>query len=166
MQPHINSQGYGQGFAAKRVVGDASACGVVSAAITLLANPRVTAANTATQASFSAPATPPVTAHARPPKAPPPRKAAHAAECERLEQLPNIGPSLAADLRTLGVQHPHELLREEAFDLYRRLCSHAGKRQDPCVLDTFLAAVDFMRGAQPRPWWTYTALRKAVYGAV
>jgi len=33
----------------------------------------------------------------RPPKAPPPRKAGHAAGCQRLEQLPNTGPSLAAD---------------------------------------------------------------------
>jgi hypothetical protein len=34
------------------------------------------------------------------------------------------------------------------------------------VLDTFLAAVDFMRGAEPRPWWAYTAQRKALYGKV
>ena len=34
-----------------------------------------------------------------PPRALPPRKARTAAECERLEQLPNIGPSIAADLR-------------------------------------------------------------------
>jgi hypothetical protein len=106
-----------------------------------------------------------VSAPARPPKAPPPRKASHAAECERLEQLPNIGPSLAADLRSLGVQHPQDLVAQDAFALYQRLCSTSGKRHDPCVLDTFMAAVDFMQGAQPRPWWTYTALRKAVHGA-
>jgi hypothetical protein len=34
------------------------------------------------------------------------------------------------------------------------------------VLDTFLAATDFMRGAPARPWWTYTAARKAAYGAI
>ncbi len=102
----------------------------------------------------------------RPPKAPPPRKAAHAAECERLEQLPNIGPSLAMDLRDLGVAHPRELAGKDAFVLYRELCTLRGTRQDPCVLDTFMAAVDFMRGAAPQPWWAYTSDRKLRYGAV
>jgi hypothetical protein len=101
-----------------------------------------------------------------PPRALRPRKARHAGECETLEQLPNIGPSLAADLRRLGIEHPRELARRDAFALYRALCELAGRRQDPCVLDAFMAATDFMRGAEPRPWWTYTARRKAVYGAV
>jgi ATP/maltotriose-dependent transcriptional regulator MalT len=100
------------------------------------------------------------------PKAPPPRKASTAAECERLEQLPNIGPSIAADLRLLGVQHPQELAGKDAFLLYQQLCQATGQRQDPCVLDTFLAAVDFMRGAAAQPWWAYTAQRKQQYGAL
>jgi hypothetical protein len=102
----------------------------------------------------------------RPPKALKPLKARHADECEQLEQLPNIGPALAADLRRLGIQHPHELTERDAFALYQALCAQTGKRQDPCVLDTFIAAVDFMRGAEPRPWWTYTAERKATHGAL
>jgi hypothetical protein len=102
----------------------------------------------------------------RPPKAPPPRKAAHAAECERLEQLPNVGPSLARDLRDLGIVHPRELVEKDGFALYRGLCTLRGTRQDPCVLDTFLAAVDFMRGAPPQPWWVYTPGRKLRYGPV
>jgi Pathogenicity locus len=88
------------------------------------------------------------------------------ADCQRLEQLPNIGASMAADLRALGVEHPHDLASHDAFELYQRLCSYTAQRQDPCVLDTFMAAIDFMRGAQPRPWWTYTALRKAMHGAL
>jgi hypothetical protein len=95
-----------------------------------------------------------------------PLKARHADECEALEQLPNIGPSLAGDLRRLGIQHPRELAGRDAFQLYQTLCTLTGRRQDPCVLDTFLAATDFMRGAPARPWWTYTAARKAAYGAV
>lgn len=102
----------------------------------------------------------------RPPKALRPLKARSAGECELLEQLPNIGPSLAADLRLLGVTHPRELASKDAFVLYQSLCAKTGKRQDPCVLDTFMAATDFMRGGEPRPWWTYTAQRKTVYGAV
>lgn len=95
-----------------------------------------------------------------------PLKARSADECEALEQLPNIGPSLAADLRLLGIVHPRELATQDAFRLYQSLCSLTGRRQDPCVLDTFIAATDFMRGAPPRPWWTYTAQRKAAYGRI
>ncbi|MDQ2778003.1 MAG: helix-hairpin-helix domain-containing protein [Pseudomonadota bacterium] len=100
------------------------------------------------------------------PKALPPRKARHAGECQVLEQLPNIGPSIASDLRLLGVQQPAQLAALDAFELYQRLCCVSGKRQDPCVLDTFMAATDFMRGAAPRPWWDYTAERKRLHGAV
>jgi hypothetical protein len=93
-------------------------------------------------------------------------KAAHADDCQALEQLPNIGPSLAADLRRLGIRHPDELRSRDPFQLYQALCQATGKRQDPCVLDTFMAATDFMRGAAPAPWWHYTAQRKQVYGPV
>lgn len=103
---------------------------------------------------------------ARPPRAPAPRKAASADECERLEQLPNIGPSIAADLRRIGVTAPVELRSRDPFELYQTLCRISGKRQDPCVLDTFLAATDFMHGAPARPWWHYTADRKQRFGQV
>ena len=93
-------------------------------------------------------------------------KAAKAADCTELEQLPNIGPAMAADLRALGIRHPRELAHRDAFVLYQALCAHSGKRQDPCVLDTFMAATDFMRGAPAAPWWAYTAQRKALFGQV
>ena len=96
----------------------------------------------------------------RAPKEPPRRKARAAAECEHLEQLPNIGPSLAGDLRSLGISHPTELATRDAFELYRALCTLTAKRHDPCVLDTFIAATAFMRGSDPKPWWAYTAQRK------
>ncbi len=93
-------------------------------------------------------------------------KAKNAAECLRLEQLPNIGPSLAADLRRIGIERPADLCGRDAFSLYRALCEVSGQRQDPCVLDTFMAATDFMRGAVAAPWWKYTPERKAMFGAV
>lgn len=95
-----------------------------------------------------------------------PRKAAHAAECDKFEQLPNVGVAMAADLRAIGLVHPRELAHRDPFVLYQALCAHSGKRQDPCVLDTFMAITDFMRGAAPAPWWRYTAQRKLLYGAV
>jgi hypothetical protein len=93
-------------------------------------------------------------------------KAASAAECAVLEQLPNIGPSLAADLRAIGIVRPSDLRGQDAFALYRKLCTVTGQRQDPCVLDTFMAAVDFMQGAPAAPWWHYTPQRKAQFGQV
>ena len=93
-------------------------------------------------------------------------KAATAADCRRLEQLPNIGPALAEDLRRLGIRHPVELRTRDPFQLYQALCRATGRRQDPCVLDTFMAITDFMGGAAPAPWWHYTALRKQTYGTV
>ncbi len=93
-------------------------------------------------------------------------KAREATSCESLEQIPNIGPSLAADLRLIGIRQPRDLAGRDAFVLYQALCAKTGQRQDPCVLDTFMAATDFMRGAAPAPWWTYTAQRKALYGQI
>lgn len=93
-------------------------------------------------------------------------KARTAAQCLRLEQLPNVGPAMAADLRLIGIHQPHQLQRRDAFELYRALCHATGKRQDPCVLDTFMAVADFMQGAAPTPWWHYTASRKTLYATV
>ena len=93
-------------------------------------------------------------------------KAQCAADCVALEQLPNVGPAMAADLRLLGVAHPRDLASHDAFALYRALCEKTGQRHDPCVLDTFLAITDFMRGGPPQPWWRYTAQRKQLHGNV
>lgn len=93
-------------------------------------------------------------------------KARHADECLELEQLPNIGPSLAQDLRRVGIANPADLRGADAYQLYRRLCDITSTRQDPCVLDTFLAITDFMAGAPSAPWWRYTAQRKARFGEV
>ena len=59
-----------------------------------------------------------------------PTKATTAADCEQLEQLPNIGVSLAADLRLLGITHPRELAQRDALELYHALCRATGQRQD------------------------------------
>ena len=93
-------------------------------------------------------------------------KAVQADDCIHLEQMPNIGPAMAADLRLLGIERPDQLQGRDAFRLYQQLCALRGQRQDPCVLDTLMAAVDFMGGAPARPWWHYTAERKRNYGAL
>jgi hypothetical protein len=93
-------------------------------------------------------------------------KARVATECTTLEQIPNIGPALAADLNLIGIEHPQELRGRDAFVLYQKLCAVKGVRHDPCVLDTFMAATDFMGGAPPTAWWAYTAQRKLLFGAI
>jgi hypothetical protein len=93
-------------------------------------------------------------------------KAASASECRTLEQLPNIGPSLADDLRRIDIREPRDLCGQDAYALYRRLCEHHGARQDPCVLDALIAVTEFMAGAPAAPWWHYTPARKARFGSL
>jgi hypothetical protein len=83
----------------------------------------------------------------------------------KLEQIPNVGPAVAADLRLLGLARPADLRGRDAYALYDELCRVTGKRHDPCLLDTFLAAVRFMDGDPARPWWAYTAERKRTLAA-
>jgi hypothetical protein len=77
-----------------------------------------------------------------------------------LEDIPNVGPAVAADLRRLGITSPAELLGRDPYAMYDDLCRITGQRHDPCLLDTFIAAVRFMAGEPKRPWWKYTAERK------
>jgi hypothetical protein len=77
-----------------------------------------------------------------------------------LEDLPNVGPAIAADFVRLGIRTPRELAGRDPYALYDELNRVTGTRHDPCVLDTFISAVRFMDGASARPWWKYTAERK------
>jgi len=81
-------------------------------------------------------------------------------EVTKLTDLPNIGPSMAKTLRSIGINDPSELEGKDAFELYMKLCEKSGKRQDPCVLDVFLSIVDFANGAEPKVWWEFTGERK------
>jgi len=87
-------------------------------------------------------------------------KAASAAAALRLEDIPNIGPSIADDLRALDIFEPAQLLGQDPYELYERSNARAGAVQDPCLCDTFIAAVRFMEGGPVRPWWFYTSERK------
>jgi len=78
----------------------------------------------------------------------------------RLEDIPNVGPAVAADLHQLEIRSPGELLGRDPYALYDELCRITGQRHDPCLLDTFIAAVRFMAGEPKHPWWKYTAERK------
>ncbi len=88
------------------------------------------------------------------------RKARMARDAATLENIPNIGPAMAADLHLLGIDKPTDLIGRDPYEIYQDLCIKTGQRQDPCVLDTFIAATRFMAGDPPHPWWHYTPERK------
>jgi hypothetical protein len=78
----------------------------------------------------------------------------------RLEEIPNVGPAVAAYLRRLGITTPSELSGRDPYALYDELCCMTGQRHDPCLLDTFIAVVRCMEGGPKKSWWEYTAERK------
>ena len=78
----------------------------------------------------------------------------------RLEDIPNVGVSIAGDLRRLGLSSPDDLPGRDPYAMYDELCRVTGVRHDPCLLDTFIAAVRYMEGGPKAPWWTFTAERK------
>lgn len=87
------------------------------------------------------------------------------ADVTDLEDLPNVGPSLAGKLRRIGVWSPQELTGKDPYTMYDDLCDATGVRQDPCVIDVFIAAVRFMDGERSKPWWKYTPERKRALAA-
>lgn len=83
----------------------------------------------------------------------------------RLEDIPNVGPATAGDLRLLGIDTPAGLPGRDPYALYDELCRVTGVRHDPCVIDVFLAVVRYMEGAPKKPWWKYTPERKRTLAA-
>lgn len=88
-------------------------------------------------------------------QAPPAARAA-----DGLRALRNIGPAMQRDLALLGVRSPAQLARHDPDRLYLRLQRITGQRQDPCVWDTFAAAIHQARTGEALPWWHFTAERK------
>jgi hypothetical protein len=89
-------------------------------------------------------------------------KAKKAEEASRLEQIPNVGRAVAEDLQRIGITRPEQLKGKDGLTLYRKLNKATGVRHDPCMADTLMAAVDFMNGGKAKPWWQFTAKRKAL----
>lgn len=80
-----------------------------------------------------------------------------------LAQLRNIGPAMLGDFELLGIKTLEELAAQEPYALYRRLEKKTGQRQDPCVLDTFMAAIHQARTGEALNWWHFTPQRKALH---
>ena len=54
-------------------------------------------------------------------------KSVSRAEITDLQQIPNIGPSIAANLRLIGVLSPHDLLGKDPYEMYEALCQYHGR---------------------------------------
>ena len=74
----------------------------------------------------------------------------------KLENLPNIGKSIAANLRAIGILHPQQLAGREPLAVYLELATVMGQRHDPCVLYVLLAAKHFLEKGETLPWWLFT----------
>ena len=78
------------------------------------------------------------------------------ARAARLEDIPNIGKSIAADLRGLGILTVQQLGERDPLAVYFELSGPMARRHDPCVLYSLMAARHFLDTGESRVWWTFT----------
>jgi pathogenicity locus Cdd1 protein len=82
----------------------------------------------------------------------------------QLADLISIGPAMLRDFALLGIHSVGQLARQNPQQMYARLSRKTGQRQDPCVLDTFRAAVAQARNprlpAEQCQWWYWSKKRK------
>ena len=87
------------------------------------------------------------------------------ATTRQLGDLVSIGPAMLRDFELLGIRSVAKLARQNPQRMYARLNRLSGQRQDPCVLDTFCAAVAQARNprlpAEQCQWWYWSKRRKA-----
>lgn len=90
-------------------------------------------------------------------------KARAAKDVKKFTDIPNVGPRIAGDFVKLGIKEPSGLKGKDPYVLYKKLCVKTKARQDPCVLDVFMAVTDFMNGGMAKDWWRFTDIRKKKY---
>ena len=87
-----------------------------------------------------------------------------AAKGRKLKDLISIGPAMLRDFELLGIRSVAALARQNPRQMYEKMERATGQRQDPCVLDTFCAAVAQARnprlGAEKCQWWWWSRKRK------
>ena len=82
----------------------------------------------------------------------------------QLGELISIGPAMLRDFARLKIRSVTQLARQNPRRMYERLNRLSGQRQDPCVLDTFCAAVAQAKNprlpAEKCQWWYWSRKRK------
>ncbi len=84
----------------------------------------------------------------------------------KLEDIPNIGKSIASDLRALGILTPQQLAKRDPLQTYLALSGPMGQRHDPCMLYTLLAAQHYLHSGETIRWWKFTAQGKKLLAGV
>ncbi len=77
-----------------------------------------------------------------------------------LLQLRNVGPATLADFELLEIRTIEQLAASTPDGLYSELQRKTARRHDPCVWDTFAAAVHEARTGEALNWWKFTRERK------
>ena len=81
----------------------------------------------------------------------------------QLGELISIGPAMLRDFELLEIRSVADLARQNPRRLYEKMERVTGQRQDPCVLDTFCAAVAQARNpglaAEKCQWWWWSRRR-------
>lgn len=82
----------------------------------------------------------------------------------QLGDLISIGLAMLRDFEMLGIRSVAQLAEQNPKTMYSKLERLTGQRQDPCVLDTFQAAVAQARNprlpAEKCQWWYWSRVRK------
>ena len=76
-----------------------------------------------------------------------------------LESAPGVGPSIARDLRDIGIHQLQDLRGADPETMYDNLCVLRGSHIDRCVLYVFRCAVYFADNSTHDPellkWWNW-----------
>jgi len=80
---------------------------------------------------------------------------------DELSQLRNIGKAMRGDFELLGIKSVRQLAKCDADKLYAKIQTLTGARHDPCVWDTYAAAIHQAKTGEALPWWEFTRVRKA-----
>jgi hypothetical protein len=78
----------------------------------------------------------------------------------QLSELRNIGKAMLRDFDLLGITSVAQLAAQDADELYTRISILTGARHDPCVHDTYAAAIHQAKTGEALNWWAFTPLRK------
>jgi DNA transformation protein len=86
-------------------------------------------------------------------------------QASRLEDIPNIGKSIASDLRAIGILQPRQLAARKPLTTYLALAERMGRRHDPCILYVLMAAQHYLESGNAVPWWKFTEQGRKVLAA-
>lgn len=78
---------------------------------------------------------------------------------DELQSIPGVGPSIAQDLRDLGIRRVADLEGRNPELMYEQLETQRGVHQDRCLLYVFRCAVYYANTPRPKAdklqWWNW-----------